>query len=490
MTDQAPQTISTEDSPENTNGVEADTSAAETPPAETTEDTATESGAADVVDGAEAAETVAFRPGAFTIGRKIGAVVAICLTFLCAISAASIYQMEQIAVEIEAIAERDTPMVEMVSKITTHQLEQSIYFERAFRYAEETITIPDAKADYEKALKSYNKYSKLLAKEVKVGEKMAEAAAKASVTPEARKEFTHILEVLETYEVQHAEFEKHVDEALALMIRGSLVDARKLAKTIDKEEAKLNTDLEALLHEIEKFTEKSAQKAQAHEEFAVQFVLIMTIVGVLIAMIAAWAVAKFTIVSPLKSALSAIQSLQAGDLDIVITTKSRDEIGAVSHALTDFQRSMIESERLREESESREREVLRSRMKMEQAQRESEEKAEEARRLAEEKAAEERRESLLELAQMFEQEVGSVVTEITGASDSLKTNAQSLRTNADEASSQSSAVAAASEETTTSVQTVASAAEELSASIQEITPPGLGERNNGTQCRYRGQDRK
>lgn len=405
----------------------------------------------------------------FTVGRKIGAVVAICLTFLCAISAAAISQMEQISLEIEAIAERDAPMIEMLSKITTHQLEQSIFFERAFRYGEEMHTIPDAKADFKKAMKSYTKYSKLIGEEVLVGEDMAEAAAKVAITPAEKKEFTHILSALKTYEKQHAEFEKHVDEALDLLVRGSVVDARKLAKGIEVEEATLNHNLEELLVEIEKFTEQSARKAQAHEEFAVKFVTILTIAGVLIALISAWAVAKFTIVNPLNSVLSAIRSLQAGDLDIEITSRSRDEVGAVSHALTDFQRSLIESRRLQQESEEKEREVLRSRMKMEQAQRESEEKAEEARRLAEEKAAEERRENLLELAQVFEQEVGSVVTEISDASENLKTNAQSLRSNADEASSQSSAVAAASEETTTSVQTVASAAEELSASIQEIT---------------------
>jgi len=174
---------------------------------------------------------------------------------------------------------------------------------------------------------------------------------------------------------------------------------------------------------------------------------------------------KFTIARRLQSILSAIRSLQEGDLDIEIKSGSRDEIGAVAHALKDFQKSLIESKRLQEESESKEREVLRSRMKIEEAQRESEEKAEEARKRAEEKAAEERRKNLLELAEIFEQEVGGAVTEISDASENLKTNTTNLQSNDNEASTQSAAVAAASEETTTSVQTVASAAEELSASI-------------------------
>lgn len=409
------------------------------------------------------------RSSFFSVGRKIGAVVAICLAFLVAVSATAIYQMEEIAREIEAIAERDAPMVEMLSKITTHQLEQAISMERSFRYGEEMRTFAPAKSHFDKSWKSFDKYSKMIAEEVKIGEDMAAKAAKVAATEEEKAEFKHVLEALLEYETQHKEFEDHAREAIALLTSGKVNEARLLSFKIEKEEDTLNHNLEELLIEIEKFTTNSARKAKLHEETAVKFVTILAIAGILIALISAWAVVKFKIIKPLQSALSAIRSLQAGELDIVIKSGSRDEIGAVTRALTDFQRSMIESRKLQQEAEAKEREVLRSRMKMEQAKRESEEKAEEARRLAEEEAAKERKENLLELAQVFEQEVGSVVTEISDASANLKTNAQSLRSNADEASSQSSAVAAASEETTTSVQTVASAAEELSASIQEIT---------------------
>jgi methyl-accepting chemotaxis protein len=424
---------------------------------------------ADSADETGTAPETQHSNGLFTVGRKIGGVVAICLFFLCAVSGIAIYQMQQILHEIEAIAERDAPMVEMISKITTHQLEQSISVERTFRYGEELATVAGAKAHFDKAWKSFDKYSKLIAKEVKVGEDMATAAEKVARTPEAKAEFHHVFEALTKYEKQHAVFEEHAREAVALITAGNMTQARPLSLEIEKEEATLNHDLEALLVEIEKFTEKSAVKALHHEQFAVQLVTISAIAGVLIALISAWMLVKFTIARPLQSVLSAIRSLQADELDIEIKSGSRDEIGAVAHALKDFQKGLIESKQLQRESEEKEREVLRSHMQMEQAQRASEEKAEEARHLAEEKAAEERRKNLLELAEIFEQEVGGVVTEISDASENLKTNATNLQTNANEASTQSAAVAAASEETTTSVQTVASAAEELSASIQEIT---------------------
>ena len=44
-------------------------------------------------------------------------------------------QIRSIGFEIEAIAERDMPLVEAITQIETHQLEQAIHFERILRLA-------------------------------------------------------------------------------------------------------------------------------------------------------------------------------------------------------------------------------------------------------------------------------------------------------------------------------------------------------------------
>jgi len=196
-------------------------------------------------------------------------VVAICLFFLCAVSGIAIYQMQQISYEIKAIVERDAPMMEMISKITTHQLEQSISIERTFRYGEELRTVAGAKAHIDKAWKSFDKYSKLIGTEVKTGEDMAAATEKVAITPEEKAEFKHVFEALTKYEKQHAVFEEYAREAVTLMTAGNMAQARTLSLEIEKEEATLNHDLEELLIEIEKFTEKSAVKALHHKNFAV-----------------------------------------------------------------------------------------------------------------------------------------------------------------------------------------------------------------------------
>src|SRR5581483_45229 len=88
---------------------------------------------------------------------------------------------------------------------------------------------------------------------------------------------------------------------------------------------------------------------------------------------------------------------------------------------------------------------------------------------AKHRAEAERRKSMLDLADRFEANVGSVVGSVTTAATSLQHTAQAMSATAEQTTRQSAAVAAASEETTQNVQTVSSATEELSASIGEIT---------------------
>ena len=149
------------------------------------------------------------------------------------------------------------------------------------------LTLPDAKPHFDKLVAMFEKYSKLVNKEVIQGEEMAAKFIELSGTKEDKDEFKHILKALKKFEKQHLVFEDHFRESLVLVKVGNLVEARKMFQVIEHEEEILNHELEDLLAEIEQFTVKSAQKAKAHEESAVQMVSIAAIVGVIIALLSA-----------------------------------------------------------------------------------------------------------------------------------------------------------------------------------------------------------
>ena len=83
-----------------------------------------------------------------TIGFKIYSIVGLCLFLLAGVGGIAIWQMDKIGAELEAIAEQDIPLSNALSKVTIHQLEQAVYFERALRLGHEMTTHPEIRKDF------------------------------------------------------------------------------------------------------------------------------------------------------------------------------------------------------------------------------------------------------------------------------------------------------------------------------------------------------
>jgi methyl-accepting chemotaxis protein len=146
-------------------------------------------------------------------------------------------------------------------------------------------------------------------------------------------------------------------------------------------------------------------------------------------------------VSPVRALTGAVESLAAGNtsLDVPLTSR-RDELGVMARAIDFFKEKLIEVDRLREEQ-----------------------------KIAEQRAAEQRRQDMLRLADSFEQAIKGVVEGVSSAATELQSSATSMSGTAEEATQQSTAVAAATTQASANVTTVAAAAEELSSSITEIS---------------------
>ncbi|MDA1311394.1 MAG: HAMP domain-containing protein, partial [Proteobacteria bacterium] len=334
------------------------------------------------------------------VGAKIGSVVAICMIALVAVSGISITQMQKINTEIEGIAERDIPLTEIVTKITVHQLEQAINFERSVRYGEEMHTHASARPHFEESVHKFEKLSAKVNEELKKGEEMAQHAIDTAHSAEEKKEFTHVLEAMKTIEIHHAGYDKHAVEALQLLQSADTTTAAiKLFEKIEKEEEKLDQELKALLGEIETFTRQAALTAEEHEKFAVKLLMIVSAAAILLAVVFAWLLVSRTISRPLRDVIGSVTALQAGDLDVEIKAHSGDEIGAVATALVGFRENMKESKRLEAEAAERDLRLAEAEKQREIDQREAAQKAEAAKREADENAAAQRRSELLELAE-------------------------------------------------------------------------------------------
>jgi methyl-accepting chemotaxis protein len=175
--------------------------------------------------------------------------------------------------------------------------------------------------------------------------------------------------------------------------------------------------------------------------------ILFSALGMLAGLAAAVFIAVAGITRPLSRLVSVLQRMAQGEIDAEIEEAARrDEVGAVGKAVEGI-KAMV-ARKAAEEAE--------------------------VRRIADAAAQDERKRTMLELADGFEQAVGSIVGMVSSSATELQATAQTMTASATETANQSTAVASAAEEASANVQTVAAAAEELGSSVQEIGRQVLG----------------
>ena len=252
------------------------------------------------------------------------------------------------------------------------------------------------------------------------------------------------------------------DDTRAAMARARAILARhkEQAETIKKlsrdgkfeEAGTLAYDVSGLIDEIraqirpiedrsiQRFTDVAGTLETDFQE-ARTFAIVLSVAGVLGALLLGTAVIFVGILNPLKRVMGAMRETAAGNLEIAIPHKDQtEEIGKLAAALQIFQDAGKEKLRLEAEQKLA---------------------AAEAERL--------KKKALLDMAETVERETTAAVQAIASTTREVDKAAQGMTQLAQDVSTDSQAVAAASEEALVNVQTVSSAAEELSASIREIS---------------------
>jgi methyl-accepting chemotaxis protein len=166
----------------------------------------------------------------------------------------------------------------------------------------------------------------------------------------------------------------------------------------------------------------------------ISLVALLVVVGLL------YGVLRLFAIRPLVAMTRAMARLASGELSIAVPGAERnDEIGEMAKAVQVFKDNMIEAEQLRSE----------------QAQ-------------VKARAEAEKHRAMNEMADAFERKVKAEVGGVAAACTIMHAAAEALSGTAEEASQQSTTVAAATTQATANVETVAGATEELTASVGEI----------------------
>ena len=263
-----------------------------------------------------------------SLKMKIMGTAAMLLILLAVTTFFALYALTQIGKELSSIANQDIPLTEKITIITEHQLEQSLQLERALRFSNINSDTSSAGARYRAAVDAFKSLDAMVDEEIRDGEAFAEEAMSNAHDVTAKKEFEHVDQQLKKIEASHHEFSQHAQEIFSLIDNGNLAEAERLAHQIEQEEAALNSELEALLHEIEKFTEQAAHLAEEHEQQAAKTLAIISLLALIFGSIVSWHISSRIVKSVRQVIITA-----SGDLTQEITVDSRDEVGELLEAM-------------------------------------------------------------------------------------------------------------------------------------------------------------
>jgi len=383
---------------------------------------------------------------AFSIRARMFALLAINIAFLVGLSVFTGIQLRAIGNEIEEIAELDVPIASLLTKVTTHQLEQAVHFERALRYGEE-MNFPGVPDDVKKAalkhfdeeIEQFKYYSKLVVEEGEAVHGMHDIAVERALTQEALDHYDyvdqHIVDILKA----HKSYDVHALELMENLRAGDMEGIFAKIEATEQEGEVFIKDLEATTERVIDFTEQTAKTAEEHEHATESMLIYATLGAVIFSALISILIAN-SILNPMKKVVELIGAVIGGNTNVTVPDGYRAEMGRLMDAVAKLRDSIAEVVSARAAQEA-----------------------------AEQTAAEERKRSLNDMANTVEAETNTVWARVQNESKHLNGIADQMAGSAHNLGENATAVSAASEESLVNAEAVASAAEELAASIAEIS---------------------
>ncbi len=295
----------------------------------------------------------------YSVAAKVITIVLFLSLVIVAQSVFSVSQLNKIGKEIETIAESDIPLTEVLSRITTHQLEQSVMFERILRL--NGLTHGDVAQQKAASEKKFKEYAALVDSEILEGERIAEEALKHAYDEKTRAEIQHVMDALKKIEVEHKTYDHHAEQIIEYTNSDQTDKALELLTTVEEEEQQLNQELVELLHEIEAFTLEATLAAEHHEKETVRILIIVAVVSTLLGIAVSTLLARMTVTRPLRRVVSALNQLADNDLTATVSVRGNDEIADLARAFTNFKDKLILMRKLEVERKDVERENIRQR---------------------------------------------------------------------------------------------------------------------------------
>jgi len=244
----------------------------------------------------------------------------------------ALISMNNIGVEIKAIAEQDIPLTEQLTRVATLQLEQAIRFERAVRYGEKDLKQDQASSiKFKDATAQFDDFDTRVIETLKNTEIFAAEANEKARTDAEKQEFEKVVKTIKLIKSEHADYARHAQQVFSEFNLNNNQGLESLISQVQREEDQLDEEIKTLLLDVEKFTEASALLAEAHEQAAIIVMIILFILGIgIMAALTWWTVNVIT--NRIDYIKNAVVSVSEGNYDARTGISGEDELGLLGTA--------------------------------------------------------------------------------------------------------------------------------------------------------------
>ena len=276
-----------------------------------------------------------------TIKAKLILLVFLNMLFFVVASGYALQQMSNIGEEVVGIAERDLPLIEVISMVTIHQIEMEVQFERAGRHAESVQYDSHAREEFDEAVAAFKQLAAKMNEELKHADELLKQSLMSTASEIEKDEFNHLLDELAKVEEGVKKFEQGALSIFDIQAKGGAKDVESRFEMIEHSASEVAKILVAMLIEIEEFTEQAAVTAEHHEQ-AAQKVLS----GIVLISIVLSALFAFVMVAAIRSSLAAgtaaMTAMADGDFSRSVQAEGEDEIGEMLHGLDDMRVQLVQ----------------------------------------------------------------------------------------------------------------------------------------------------
>ncbi len=270
------------------------------------------------------------------------------ITLLLILSAVTLLRVASTHRDVDDVANIDLPLIELLTLIETNQLEQSISFEKAIRYAEETDRNDLAIINFAEADSSFNDLAHRVDQDLLDAELQVKKAMERTEQETQLVKLRGLLLSIQKLESDHTRYEEHAIEVLTMLEEGDLDGALRIVEKVEKEEDQFNKQIEGVLMRHEMFTEALVNIVEEEEVLSMKWIVTLTLLFVILSLIAVFTF-SYTIWRPLEDIRNGAERLGAGDLDTRLKLRNsaitEDIVDAFNKMAADLQASQDEIDR-------------------------------------------------------------------------------------------------------------------------------------------------